>query len=41
MKPPDNLIIEQAEGVLEGLPLVGEDLVRDGDRGHLLEDVLF
>lgn len=37
----DNLIIEEAEGVFEGLPLVGEDLVCDGDGRHLLEDVLF
>ncbi len=36
-----DLIIEEAEGVLKGLPLVGEDLVRDGDGWHLSEDVLF
>ena len=36
-----DLIIEQAEKVLKGLTLVGEDLVRDGDGRHLPEDVLF
>lgn len=36
-----DLIIEEAEGVLKGLTLVGEDLVCDGGGWHLSEDVLF
>lgn len=38
---PDNLIIEEAERIFEGLSLVGEHLVRDGDGRHLPEYVLF